>query len=163
MAAGVPIIRSIAWPAFILHAILIATISWSLAFWGAAHPLLYACCIYVYLIFFLRLVFSREHRRGIALVHRKKFDEAIPYFEKSYEQFGRKQWLDRWRMLFLLSLSRVTYREMALTNIAFCYSQTGDGAKAREYYIRTLQEYPDNAQATAALKMADAFTKEKDS
>ena len=42
---------------------------------------------------------------------------------------------------------------MGLCNIAFCYSQTGNGQKAKEYYQQTLKEYPDNGMAVAGLNM----------
>ena len=48
---------------------------------------------------------------------------------------------------------------MALLNIAFCYSQIDQGKKAKEYYQRVLNEFPESGMATAALKMIDSIEK----
>jgi Tfp pilus assembly protein PilF len=48
------------------------------------------------------------------------------------------------------------YREMALNNIAFCYGQIGDGANAKKYYLKTLEEFPGNPLATAGLALMRA-------
>ena len=53
----------------------------------------------------------------------------------------------------------MNYKEMALCNIAFCYSQIGNGTKTIEYYKKTLEEFPENPIAESALKMLNS-TKE---
>ena len=50
----------------------------------------------------------------------------------------------------------MTYQEMSLANIAFCYGQNGNGKKSKEYYIRTLKEFPDNGLAKASLRMLNS-------
>lgn len=50
----------------------------------------------------------------------------------------------------------MAYREMALINMGFCYAQTKQGDKARDCYKRTLQEFPGNQIAEAALNMLNA-------
>jgi hypothetical protein len=103
-----------------------------------------------------RALIARNHQRGMQLVRRHQFPDAIPAFQKSYEFFDRHLWIDHWRSLVLLSPSAVSYREMALLNIAFCHSQTGNGSKAVEVYQRTLQEFPGSGIATAALNMLES-------
>ena len=49
---------------------------------------------------------------------------------------------------------------MGLCNIAFCYSQTGNGSKAIEFYQQTLKDYPENGMAKAGLNMLNSL-KEK--
>ena len=56
----------------------------------------------------------------------------------------------------MMSASAISYREMALCNIAFCYSQLGDGQKAESYYRRALDEFPNSALAVAALRMIES-------
>lgn len=56
----------------------------------------------------------------------------------------------------MLSSSRISYTEMALANIAFCYGQLGEGAKSKEYYENILKEFPDSQIAIVSLKMFDA-------
>ncbi|WP_144803871.1 tetratricopeptide repeat protein [Maribacter sp. MAR_2009_72] len=50
----------------------------------------------------------------------------------------------------------MSYREMALANIGYCYSQIGDGKKAKEYYERTLKEFPGSGLAKSALNMMNS-------
>ena len=45
---------------------------------------------------------------------------------------------------------------MALCNIAFCYSQIGNGTKAIAFYKKTLEEFPENGLAHSALKMLNS-------
>ena len=56
----------------------------------------------------------------------------------------------------MMSASAVSFREMALLNIAFAHSQIGKGEKAKEYYQRTLSEFPSSSMANAALRMIDS-------
>ncbi|HEX7447932.1 MAG TPA: hypothetical protein VF306_10325 [Pirellulales bacterium] len=55
-----------------------------------------------------------------------------------------------------MSSSAISYREMALCNIAFCYAQLGNGENAELYYRRTLDEFPDSGLADAALRMIES-------
>jgi hypothetical protein len=45
---------------------------------------------------------------------------------------------------------------MALVNMAFCYSQLGDGLKSKELYEKTLIEYPDSQIAKTALSLYES-------
>lgn len=92
-------------------------------------------------------------------MHEHIFAEAIREFEASYAFLSRYRWLDDYRCVFLMSPAAMTYREMALINIAFSYSQLGDGAKTVEYYRRTLNEFPENQMARAALSMIESVTR----
>ncbi|RYZ22546.1 MAG: hypothetical protein EOO10_21625 [Chitinophagaceae bacterium] len=47
----------------------------------------------------------------------------------------------------------MSYREMALCNVAFCYSQIGEGKMAIDWYTRTLKEFPESGLAQTALRM----------
>jgi hypothetical protein len=93
---------------------------------------------------------------GVSLFRQERFADALPHFQRSYEFFTRHRWLDDWRFLTMLSSSRISYREMALLNVAFCYSQTGDGQRSRQCYQQALQEFPDSRMAQAALRMFEA-------
>lgn len=103
-----------------------------------------------------RNLISRYHRKGIALMKQNRYQEAIPFFEKSLAFFEKNSWIDRFRVIVLLSASAFEYSEMALLNIAFCYSQLGDGAKARDIYQECLKRFPNNGMAIAAIKMMDS-------
>lgn len=96
------------------------------------------------------------------LTKQEKYLDAIPHFEKSYDFFKKHNWLDKYRYLTLLSSSKMAYREMALNNIAFCYGQAGDGIRSKEYYEKTLREFPDNGMAKVGLKMLNAMNQKND-
>lgn len=103
-----------------------------------------------------RMMIARDHRRGMRLFRRQDYVAAIQAYEDSYAFFARHAWIDQFRAIVLMSPSTVSYREMALCNIAFCYSQLGSGQKAEWYYRRTLEEFPSSGLAAAALRMIES-------
>ena len=107
--------------------------------------------------FALRAI-PRDHRTAIALVRQNRFADAIPCFQRSLSFFGRHPWLDQYRSVLLLSPSGVSYREMAMAHIGFCYSQIGDGKNARLHYQQCLERFPDSGIALTALKMMDCMS-----
>jgi len=104
----------------------------------------------------LRAVVAKDHQKGMHLVKKHEFAEAIPVFESSYKFFTHNSWVDEYRYITLLSSSRMCYREMALCNIAFCYTQIGEGKKAAEHYRKVLENYPENGLAQAGLKVLES-------
>ncbi len=111
--------------------------------------------LYFVLRFSLREL-PHAHRKGIRFVNREQFKEAAQCFLDSYEFFEKRRWLDRYRSILMLCPSRISYREMALANSAFCYAQTGDGENARLYYEKCLEHFPDSRLASVALRLMDA-------
>ncbi len=100
-----------------------------------------------------------DHRSAIALVRKHQFADAIPCFQRSLDFFDRYPWLDKYRSLLLLSPSAASYREMALANMGFCYSQVGDGHNARSHYQQCLERFPDSGLAQTALNMMDSVSR----
>lgn len=160
MAAKPPIIRPISGIAIIvqlalvcLFAVIIGVIfgvrDVALAFLlgAVAHAVIYRIA---------RLLLTREHRRAIALLRERKFSEAAPLFEASYAALSRRPWIDRFRFFILGSGSSMSYREMALCNAAFAYSQLGEGQRAIQLYEQALQEFPDSSLAASSLQMLRA-------
>src|SRR6476469_6261024 len=92
----------------------------------ASDPILYGALTYLAISFFMRTFIPKDHRKGMALLKEKRYADAIPFFKKSYGFFTESLWIDKYRYLTLFSSSRISYREMALNNIAFCYSQMGN-------------------------------------
>ncbi len=45
---------------------------------------------------------------------------------------------------------------MALLNIAFCYGQSGNGKRSKEYYEKTLREFSNSEIAKASLQMFES-------
>jgi tetratricopeptide (TPR) repeat protein len=154
----VPTVRPISWPATIpqLAALVaamavgwLATRSPAGAFGGAAAYLIYS--------YGSRSLALGAHRRGLCLIRAARFEEAIRAYQESYDFFSRHAWLDRYRSVALMSPSAMSFREIALVNIAFAYSQIGNGEKAKEFYQRALDEFPTSAMASAALTLIESI------
>ena len=153
MASNVPTIRQVAWISLIPQLLLIGLFIYIFKLLRFNEPFIFGALTYSVLAFGLRNFVAKDHRQGMKLVKQQKFDEAIPVFEKSFAFFTINAWVDKYRFLTLLSSSKMTYKEMGLCNIAFCFGQTGNGQKAIEYYEQTLKEFPDNGLAIAGLNM----------
>ena len=52
----------------------------------------------------------------------------------------------------------MTYNVMGHCNIAFCYSQTYNGQKAKEYYELILKEFPNNGMAIIGQRIINSMT-----
>lgn len=156
MASNPPVIKQVAWlsliPQIAFMLILIAIYN----YFGSKDAGLYGALTYLTLSMSLRYFIPKNHRKGIQLTKINQFEKAISEYEKSYEFFTKNDWIDKYRFITLLSSSKMNYREMALCNIAFCYSQIGNGAKAIEFYQKTLVEFPKNGIAHSALKMLNS-------
>lgn len=159
MAANVPTVRQISWGALLFQLVLIGLLIYLFELLDFGDAFIAAAIAYWALAFGLRNLFAKPHRQGMKLVKSQKFMEALPLFEKSVAYFSKNKWIDRYRFITLLSSSKLTYREMGLCNIAFCYSQTGNGLKAKEVYTQTLQEYPENGLANAGLNILTSLEK----
>ena len=99
---------------------------------------------------------------------RKAFIDEYLKQERSVSELCRRfevsrktayKWIDRFRSIVLMSPSAVSYREMALCNVAFCYTQIGNGERAKEVYRRTLAEFPESGMAAASLRMLESIGK----
>ena len=109
--------------------------------------------LYLAASFVMRFFVAREHRQGIVLLKNENFSGAIPLFEKSYTFFSKHSWIDRWRFLIMLSSSRISYREIALLNIAFCQAQLGNKQDAMLTYDRVQIEFPGSKMAEVSIRM----------
>lgn len=156
MAQKLPTVKMVAWESLIPQAFIFAVIFFIVKATGVDNPLITACLIYLVLSKSVRAILSRYHIRGIKLLRKNEYSEAIIQFQQSYNYFKKHQWIDKYRYFTTMSSSKMWYREMALNNIAFCYGQIGDGLKARNYYLKTLEEFPENPLAKAALALMKA-------
>jgi tetratricopeptide (TPR) repeat protein len=161
MSSKIPTIRQAAWISVIPQIILMTVLVFIFYYFQFEEYLINGVVAYLIISFLLRTQIPKSHRHGMSLVKQKQFENAIAYFEKSLEFFESNEWIDKYRFIVLLSSSKITYREMAFVNIAFCYSQIGKGEKAREYYNIALENYPDSEIAKTALNLMDSETKNK--
>jgi len=156
MAAKVPTFKYIAWISLIPHLLFLFLFVYIFQLLEFKDSFVFGAAAYLLLSYGLRTVISKDHREGINLIKEGEFEAAIACFEKSYHFFSRNSWIDKYRYVTLFSASKMSYKEMALCNIAFCYSQVNEGFKAIEYYERTLQEFPENGLAKTGLKMLNS-------
>jgi hypothetical protein len=157
MASNIPIVRQVTWFSLIPQFLFIGIIILVYDQLGFKDPFLSSALTYLIISFGLRNFVAQNHRRGMNLVKQQQFEMAIPQFVLSVAFFTKNNWIDKYRFLTLLSSSRKSYKEMGLCNIAFCYGQTGNGQKAKEYYELTLKEFLESGMAITGLKMINSF------
>lgn len=158
MASGKPFIRQTAWVSLIPQLLFMALLC--VIYVSLMESVLFAVYLalitYLIISFVLRFSIPHNHRKGIALTKANKYENAIEEFEKSYAFFSKHNWVDKYRFITMLSSTKISYLEMALVNIAFCYTQIGDGKSAKEYYLKTLEQFPDSEIAKASLKVIES-------
>lgn len=128
--ASLPTARQVNLISVILHFIIMAFVILAYFLAGSREFVIYGALTYLTISFTLRYFIPIDHRVGMRLVHKKEFRNAISYFKRSYAFFNKNLWIDKYRFVTLLSSSNMCYNEMALNNIAFCYSQVSEGDKA---------------------------------
>ncbi|NNG05743.1 MAG: hypothetical protein HKM95_16795 [Inquilinus sp.] len=111
---------------------------------------------FVYMLTARRLV-ARHHRRGCRAYAGGNLEMAIAEMEASDAFFRRHPWLDRWRLVTMLSPSAISYREMALLNIGFFNVQLGRKEAAKAAYGRLLAEFPESQVGKQTLTMIETF------
>jgi len=132
-----PTARPVSWPAVILKVVVfVSAIGTGWLITRDSNGVALGAGAYLVYSFGSRKLFLGDHRRGMQHIQQREFEEAIPDFKAGYSFFTRHSWLDRYRAITVLSPSAMSYREMALLNIAFAYGQLGEGAKSKEYYLR---------------------------
>ena len=160
MSSNVPIYKKFSWASLLPQFLVIGIFSFIasliglndiLNLHGIIANIMYGAIGQIIIWFGLRSIVAKFHKQGMNLVKQEKFSDAIPFFLDSLEMFAKYSWVDKYRY-FLISSSKMSYREMDLNNIAFCYSQIGEKEKAIQFYKQTLQEFPDSGVAKAAMK-----------
>ena len=163
MKSKSPIIKQISWAMFALYFIFCFIFILIVHFIFRPENINYSVRVgfFIYLMYSLvsRFIITREHRKGIRLVKKGQFEEAIPKFENSNIFFQEHSWIDKYRWITIMSCSAISYREMALVNMAFCYAQIGDADKSKEYYEMTLKEFPESTIAQSTLNLISTFEK----
>ena len=99
---------------------------------------------YFLLASYLKIIIPRSHRHGIRFVRKKKFEGAAFAFIASYAFFKKYAWLDKNRAYFLLSISAISYTEMALANAAYCLRVAGKNTEAKKFEDRLRSDYPNS-------------------
>jgi tetratricopeptide (TPR) repeat protein len=169
MSSSIPIVRQFSWASLLTQILVITALGFVaylvglneiLIYTGFAANFIWGAVGHLCIWFLVRNTILKDHAKGVSLVKQKDFVNAIPLFKSSLETLDKNPWLDRFRYL-LGSSSKISYKEMDLNNIAFCYSQIGDKTDAILFYKRTLSEFPDSEMAKTALTFIDTMTKDE--
>lgn len=161
------IFRQVNWIVFIPHGILLTLISILLVSFSVHTDiaLLISAFIYMGMSMLLHAFIPTDHRLGITLLKQGNFEAAKKSFDKSYEYFTRNQWLDNYRSVFILSASKMSYKEMALINSALCLLRMDDLENSKLAYQKVLAQFPNSFMAKNAILYIEDLqneSKEKD-
>jgi tetratricopeptide (TPR) repeat protein len=157
MNSKMPVIKQTAVISVIPHFLILALLIYAISFIisDILNQTIAAIMIYYVILYSLRHI-AWHHRKGMKFYKKRDYSKAIPMFLKSYNFFKNHEWLDKYRFIFLLSSSHLTYREMALINIAFCNTQIKEGQEAKKYYELAMKEFPESQMAKMGLNMMEA-------
>ncbi len=100
--------------------------------------------LYFLLSGYLKIVIPKWHRKGLFYLRKGELEGAVFAFEKSYNFFNKHLWIDVYRAFTLLSISRLSYREMALINIVYCYQNLNNMTDAKKVHKKLAKEFPNN-------------------
>ncbi len=156
MASKRPLIKQVSLNSIALQILIVWAMMGLARHAGFNDPFVPIAIVYLCLFIGLRKMIPKNHRRGVAFLRAKEYEKAAREFDASYRFFERHPWLDRFRYLTLLSASRISYREMALLNSAYCHGLIGDGRKMKEFYEKTLQQFPLSEIAKISLQMIES-------
>jgi hypothetical protein len=148
-----PVIHQIAWVSLFMQLLIVGILIAVATYYGSTMPILTGTIAYLVLATLIRLLLTSHQRRGMYYARAGRLELAIPEFQKSYEFFHRHPWLDELRYIFLLSTSRVSYREMGLLNLAYCDLWADRGDDAVRTYLRTIEEFPNSGLAWTGIKL----------
>lgn len=107
----------------------------------------------------LRRTVVRQQYLAVKLMNKDMYKQALPYCEKALAFIERHPWVDRYRWVALMSPTKVSYREMAMSNLAGCYMQVGEAKKAIELWEKMQQEFPGSEFAARALRFVESMKK----
>lgn len=154
MSSKKPIVRQAAVISILIQYTLLMTVIFTLRnFMNADIAIGIVLLTYLIILILVRNLVARSHRKGIRYFKNSDYSVAIEEFKKSYLFFTKHKWIDKFRYITLLSSSRISYTEMALINIAFCYSQIGNAELSKQYYNEALTLFPDSEMAKSALNL----------
>jgi tetratricopeptide (TPR) repeat protein len=116
------------------------------------HASIYGTLLYLFYSFGSKSFLLRHHQRGIYLTKLGSFQDAIAAFGLSYEFLEKYPWLDKYRCVTLLDSSAISYREMALVNIAYARAQLNQVAASLADYRRVLEQFPESKMAKEGVE-----------
>lgn len=96
--------------------------------------------------------YARDLFIGRAAARRGEFTKAVRLLEAAAMRFEALAWIDRLRMVLLLSPTGCRFRESALLALAHCHALAGD-REALGAFERCAAAFPKSSAATASLML----------
>ncbi|MCF2489899.1 tol-pal system YbgF family protein [Dyadobacter sp. CY347] len=158
---SLPVVKKIAWISLVPQLGLLAILTGLYYILGVKHAILFSALTYLMMSNLARFLVLKHHNRAVKFVKAEDFRSAIRGFQSSYDFLSTYPWIDKYRYMTLLSSSKLSFREMALNNIAFSHAQIGEGDQAILYYNKMLTEFPNSDLAETALNFIDAFKSDR--
>ncbi|MEY4566074.1 MAG: hypothetical protein RLY14_1044 [Planctomycetota bacterium] len=151
----VPIVRPIVWRNALVNLAVLALFCIAGFFlnrqWGVAAGAL----LYVFTSLMLRKKLAKHHQQAIRHCANRQWGSAVEEYQQSLQFFASYPWVDRYRAVTMLS-SGLSYREMGLLGMGFCYGQLGKGNESFSSYRQCLDEFPDSQIAATALRLMES-------
>jgi len=144
MAPKIPIIRHTNIFFFIPQLAILLALVFILKLLMVPHYILMGVSLYFLLSIYLKVLIPKWHRKGAFYLKKGELREAIICFQRSFDYFQKYSWIDQYRAFTLFSTSQLSYAEMALMNIIYCYEQLGDQKNAKKYHKILQEKYPNN-------------------
>lgn len=164
MSSAKPIICKVAWVSLVPQLAVMGILMFAFSLFVRPIYLDVFLALITYLVFSMVLErgVPHNHRKGISLSKAGNYSQAIEEYKKSYDFFCKYPWIDKYRYFTLLSASKLSYREMALVNISFCYAQSENIELAKQYCQMTLAFFPDSEIAKSILNAITSFENKTD-
>lgn len=159
MKQSVPVVRQVNFLALLLPLMVIVGGSVGVGLWlrpplGISAYFIVPLLVLVYVVL-AQAILLRHHRNGLRLLRAARPTEALLPLQKALEFYTEHPALDRWRHFLLITASSYSLREVALMNIAYCYSQAGDKEEMIKHYECLLREYPNNVLVQNTLRLIE--------
>lgn len=147
MQAGFSIRASVSAMSLLIQGIFLMLLYFLFVYSGADEPFLWAAMAYLMLSYGLRYFVPLQHRKGIRQLKEGNYEAAQESFHKSYVFFTRFKWLDTFRALTVFTVSKMSFKELALLNRAQALISLNRVGEANELIEVCLKLYPKNSIA----------------
>ena len=125
------------------------------------YPYYYHWAIGLFCYLIINLIFYRvipnKHIKGLINLAKADYKTALKDFEKSHLFFSKHNFFDRYGFIFLLKMSRYSYREAALLNMAFINYKIGNIEEALKLYEKVLSINSENRIAKKGIKIVELW------
>ena len=161
MTTGQPTISQVSWSALLKMLLVYIALGLLLVFvWQYEPPFAHYIALVVLALFicgFIATLFPPHFRRAARAQKKGDLDSAIAEMEACLAFFQRHPWIDRHRWIVTLNSSAISYREMALLNIAAFQTLARRKEEAKAAYRRVIELFPNSVVGRQALTAIETF------